>query len=229
MATFTVELRRVVELTGGDIGLDDYPIFEPGYREILNKKIIDHYYYNEIGHETIDQFRHQLGVKMREIMPYYNKLYESERLEFDPLSTVNVKTETDSAGTAITEANNTSNATNSATSDAKARAVESVLPQVTLSPNADYATSANDSTSETLAESSATDTTTALSEGTNTGHSSSTTSGYTGAASELLLRYRETIINIDLMVIGELRELFMQLWNNGDEYSRPSNWYFERF
>lgn len=33
-----------------------------------------------------------------------------------------------------------------------------------------------------------------------------------GSASKLLKEYRETFLNIDLMVIGELEELFMQLW-----------------
>lgn len=51
MATYTTELRRLIE-NGFDLGLDDYPIFDEEYRAVLNKKIIDHYYFCEIGFET---------------------------------------------------------------------------------------------------------------------------------------------------------------------------------
>ena len=37
--------------------------------------------------------------------------------------------------------------------------------------------------------------------------------GYTGvSSSELILKFRETFLNIDMMIINDLEELFMQLW-----------------
>lgn len=86
MAFYTTQLRDLVE-NGYDLGLKDYPIFNEAYREILNKKIIDHYYMREIGAETPALFVFYLNRKMQEIMPYYNKLYESELKEYDPLIT----------------------------------------------------------------------------------------------------------------------------------------------
>lgn len=57
---------------------DGNPILvDDDYRRRLNKKILDHYYLYEIGYETPQMFKHQLNMKMREIMPYYNKLYEA--------------------------------------------------------------------------------------------------------------------------------------------------------
>lgn len=41
----------------------------------------------EIGLETLELFRYFMRMKMWEIMPYYNQLYKSELIEFDPLST----------------------------------------------------------------------------------------------------------------------------------------------
>ncbi len=84
MADYTLELRKVVEIVGPlNVGLNEYPIFDESYRDSLNQKILDHYWYNEIAHESIDMFIHQLKVKMNEIMPFYNELYESELVDFD--------------------------------------------------------------------------------------------------------------------------------------------------
>lgn len=69
-----------------DLGLKDYPIFDENYRETLNNKIIDHYRFREIGLETPMLFKLYLNRKMNEIMPYYNQLYASELLEFDPIT-----------------------------------------------------------------------------------------------------------------------------------------------
>ena len=44
----------------------------------------------EIGFETVGLFKLFLNERMAEIMPYYNKLYESETFEFDPLKNVDV-------------------------------------------------------------------------------------------------------------------------------------------
>ena len=86
----------------------DYPIFDPDYKETLETKIISHFYTREIGLETVGLFKLHLKNKMREIMPYYNQLYESEKIKFDPLVNIdytnesNEKTEGQSVGTAIT-------------------------------------------------------------------------------------------------------------------------------
>lgn len=63
----------------------DYPIFDEAYRPVLEKKILKHYYTREIGYETYGRFKLALDAKMNEIMPYYNKLYNSELITFNPL------------------------------------------------------------------------------------------------------------------------------------------------
>lgn len=70
---------------GYNLELNKYPIFDEAYREVLNKKIVDEYYFREIGVETPARFKHHLNHTMDMIMPYYNQLYESELLEIDPL------------------------------------------------------------------------------------------------------------------------------------------------
>ena len=87
MSKYTTELRYLIE-NNFDLGLDDYPIFDESYRQLLNDKIINHYYFREIGMETAELFKRYLNQTMREIMPYYNQLYKSELLEFNPFYNV---------------------------------------------------------------------------------------------------------------------------------------------
>lgn len=58
--------------------------FDPAYRAVLCKKILKHYYLREIGAETVGIWLLWMNTKLEEIMPYYNQLYNSALLQFDP-------------------------------------------------------------------------------------------------------------------------------------------------
>lgn len=108
MAKYTTEIRSICEHYAGlteSTGFEDvdeiieksrskifqnYPIFNEEHRAELEHKILKHYYMREIGFETVGLFKLFLNERMAEIMPYYNKLYESETFEFDPLKNVDV-------------------------------------------------------------------------------------------------------------------------------------------
>lgn len=68
----------------------DFPIFDEAYRIPLEKKILRHYYTREIGLETVGLWKLKLNTRLNEIMPYYNKLYESELLKFNPFYDVDL-------------------------------------------------------------------------------------------------------------------------------------------
>ena len=105
MSKYTTELRFILEAYAGldeSEGNDnvneiitkalpklfnfDFPIFDEAYREVLERKIVRHYYTREIGFETIGLWKLKLNMVMNEIMPFYNKLYETELLKFNPLN-----------------------------------------------------------------------------------------------------------------------------------------------
>lgn len=231
MGAFTMTLKRAIELTGGtieflngqtlldpgNIGLAYYPIFDETYRAGLNGKIVDHYMNREIGMETIDMFQLAMRRKMNEIMPAYNALYLSTQIVYDPLKTIDIST----VNTNDTTQNATISGTNSGTANStnKARAVSSDTPQTMLSPDSDYASAATDSNS--TGDTTTTGTEASTNDVTATGNSTNTVSGYQAIPADLILRYREAIVNVDLMIINELDECFMQVWDNGDEYSNP--------
>ena len=71
----------------------DFPIFDENYRLPLEVKILRHYYTREICEETVGLWKLRLQDKLNIIMPYYNKLYESELIQFNPLYDVDLTRE----------------------------------------------------------------------------------------------------------------------------------------
>jgi len=230
VADFTIELRNVVDMVGPDhIGLSDYPIFDEQYREFLNAKIIDHYYYREIGLETVDMFIRQLRTKMAEIMPYYNRWYRAEDMmaDINPLSTQDMH----STGSVNSHASSSmkqrhgeesSNIIKSASST-KARTVDSETPQTMLAGNQDYATAARDnhSSGDSLNDVKSDGSSETSADTTNTAGSGneSHTWGYAGHAPALIDAWRSTFANIDMMVIDELEPLFMGIYSSNDGFT----------
>lgn len=211
MATYTILLRDVVEYHD-NIGLDDYPIFQESYRTPLNKKIIDHYKFQEIGTETVDMFIHHMNRKMGEIMPYYNQLYKSELLKIDPLTDVSMSTITENS--ARNTVNNEGESTNTGTSSNDSRAVTSQTPQTQLAGNEDYADTLADSKATTTSAGSGVDKSTSDSD--LNGLLQSLSEGRNRSGAALLAEWRSVFLNIDLMVINDLSDLFMGVWNNAD-------------
>lgn len=74
-----------------------FPMFSEEYREDLCKKILRHYYTREICEETVGLWKLRLNSRMNEIMPYYNKLYNSELISIEPL--INTRLNTTRANT----------------------------------------------------------------------------------------------------------------------------------
>lgn len=114
MSKYTTEVRFICEQQSGleeskgynDVGqiiesarthIFDfpYPIFSNEYKPVLESKILMHYYTREISEETYGLWKLRLRARMNEIMPYYNKLYESELIEFNPLWDTDLSTDRD--------------------------------------------------------------------------------------------------------------------------------------
>lgn len=85
MATYTIELGKLLTLDGFDIGMRDYPLPSflksagdmQAWREALNQKIINHYYFNEICCLPPERFKFFLNNTLNEKMPYFNMLYDA--------------------------------------------------------------------------------------------------------------------------------------------------------
>lgn len=230
MSKYTTEVRFICETASGlseSKGYTDvdtiitnaipkiftftFPIFDENYRTVLEKKILKHFYTREICEETVGLWKLRLDAKLNEIMPYYNKLYESELLEFNPLYTANMtrtkKTDYDS------NRNTSNNGSGTGTNSNVSIDLYSDTPQGSLTgvENETYLTNARKTTDTANSSSTATNSgTDALK---STEDYLETVVGFEGSdASDLLMKYRDTFLNIDMMVIGELETLFFQLW-----------------
>ena len=64
--------------------------FDEAYRSVLCQKILKHYYLREIGAETVGIWILWMNTKLEEIMPYYNQLYESAKIKFNPMQDVDL-------------------------------------------------------------------------------------------------------------------------------------------
>ena len=209
-----------------------FPIFDSSYRNVLCGKILKHYYTQEIGFETVALWKLKLDTKLNEIMPYYNKLYESELLKFNPLYDVDLTTDHKGTGTKHETFDGVENHEKEAnTEQGKEQTTENVnwdlysdTPQNGLSDVEDmeYLTNArkvtdNGSLDETI--------NTGYTEGNtrttdNEGNVQTTDDyitkvfGKSGGVSysKMLKEFRETFLNIDMMVIRELKNLFMEVW-----------------
>lgn len=85
--------RDVIELGRKRLFDFPYPFFDEAYRPIFETNFIRTFYMKEIGFETEGLFKFQLETWLNVNMPYFNKLFESELFEYDPLtnSKMNVK------------------------------------------------------------------------------------------------------------------------------------------
>lgn len=109
----------------------DFPIFDETYRPLLETKILKHFYTREIGLETVGLWKLKLDTKLNEIMPFYNQLYKSELIEFNPLydvdltrdHTLNRSEQTEQTGTETADAtkNGTVDTTTSGTKTGTSR------------------------------------------------------------------------------------------------------------
>lgn len=114
MSKYTTEVRFICETAAGyteSVGYDlveqtiqkaipkvfnfDFPMFDESYRNVLCTKILKHYYTREICEETVGLWKLRLNTRLNEIMPYYNQLYKSELLEFNPFYDVDITTKND--------------------------------------------------------------------------------------------------------------------------------------
>lgn len=210
MSKYTTTIKNLID-NNFDFKMDSYPIFDENYRDTLNKNILYHYYESEIGFETASLFRFYLNQTLNEIMPYYNELYKIQK-EVLKNATNNVNlTETFTRDT-TTQTNSNSTSNNNGENNSKNVFLDT--PQGDLYKgdidDTDYATNVTWNKNNTI--NNITDNST--SNGTGNENYIKTIIGNNGNKYnlELLQNVKENLMNIDLMIINDLSDLFMGLF-----------------
>lgn len=234
------DVDKIIANSWNKIFTSKVSFFDEEYRSVLCQKILKHYYLREICCETVGVWTLWMNTKLEEIMPYYNQLYESAKIKFNPMHDVDLtrehkRTENETAsGNRDTTNNNTTDVTNNSTtnrtttSDENKKDLYSDTPQGALTgvENETYLTNArkiNDSVNGTDdVNVNNTEKNVGVSTDRETTSSNvDTTENYietlvgkqgTESFSSLLNKFRETFLNIDMMVIEEFSDLFFGLW-----------------
>lgn len=191
-------------------------------REALKEKIISHYYFREIGFETANRFLFALQRRLNEKMVLYNQRYKSIDLDVNPIDNVNM-TETfthEISGSGKTTSNGTSVNSGISTHESEGLGVDSDTPPTELSEtdiksnkyasktghNKNTGTDTADNTNTATGEINSTDNKTE----TYTRKEFGSSKGYTFAQN--IQQWRDIMLNIEEEIIGELSDLFMNVW-----------------
>jgi hypothetical protein len=195
----------------------------------------------EIGFETEGLFKFKLENWLSVNMPYFNKLFESELIDFDPLTntkldrTKDIKNDKTQSQTSSTDgtSSGTSNQTNSgtATEDDFTRRLQSDNPDTRLNITTndgqgviEYASeieehNANNSkSSDSTSDTTSSDTTSVNSSADATINTTEdyleSVIGKTGSQSysKMVMEYRETFLRIEKRIFEEMQELFMLVY-----------------
>lgn len=214
--------------------------FDETYKHILLKKILKHYYLREIGSEVYGIWKLWMNTKLEEIMPYYNQLYKSALIEYDPLIDTDIKK------TANTEINKSGNRDQNNTNTRKDtfkinenniqennitntnQSLFSDTPQGSISglENMNYLSQAQKDSGSSKQDSSNTKTGNNENSSTNTENKKEnfkennvndyieTLIGKSSGVSyaNMIIEFRKTLLNIDMLVINEFENCFMQIW-----------------
>ena len=203
-------------------------------RQELNDKILNFYRFREIGQETFGRWLFELKTALYEIMPKYNQLFYSADQDFNPIYNVDYRKTIDRAktdsttGTQSSTSETSSTGTDSATNEAYTKSVNSKTPQDSLGisnygiDTVAYADDASWGKNNGTTTGSNTTTGTSSNSGSNTVNGQEnegtveTTKGNFGvvSAQDLIIKYRDTIINIEQQIINDprIKELFMLIY-----------------
>ena len=194
MANYTIELRTILE---NNVNIFDfnYPIFDESYRAKFEENFINHFYYREIGFETISRFKHHLKTELNILMPYYNKLYTSQGLEQRIPDNYDV-TETFERNTTGSKTGVNEDVNKQLFSDTGRKRVDI--------NGIDYVSTINKETNST----------TSNINDENNERWTRKMQGNIGVQTDAdaIIKYESSLKNVDLLVFNELEKLFMQIF-----------------
>ena len=212
MATYTVQLRKVIETLGRDevkswfmdydlthyLTPDEIAVIEARgtwTKERLADMILDHYYMREIGAETVALFKHYAKRAMREIMEEKLPLIYSAAIKYDPL--VNVDYTESYSGASSGNSTGVSNGVtlNSDTPQGKVSKADVLKGEYVSSTTGNEVTDNN--------------TTSGSEEYTKKVKGNS---GVSATAQRMVQQYRDNIIMIDRDIIEDLADIFMVIY-----------------
>ena len=234
MAKYTVQIKSIIESLGSNSVLDlstldeqienarpkifdfEYPFYDPSSKADFETWILESILMDEINYETYGLWHLKLRTWMKTNMPYYNKLYESAKLITNPLKNHHLERNTEGSENGNSSSNGTGSSNDTSTSNVLAWNLYSDTPQGGINglENSTYLTNATKDLNDTTTTSDTNTTSNNTATSSSTSKRKETVDGYSGIdENTLLLKYRETIININEQFINDFKsKLTLKLW-----------------
>lgn len=205
----TVTLDDIIS-SGVDIWDFDYPVPRqtieyngktaqvPWNKSTFQQKILDHYRFRQIGQETVGRWLHYFRTRIREIMPYYIQLYEFDAVFHnieDPLESYTLTETLDRTGKGSTQTQDSGNGY-SIHSDTPGGRIENLDDGYMSDASKQHTDSSGTASSDTSE------------------NYTMTRRGNIGVQplGGEVENIRHAFINIDKMVIDELKDLFLLIY-----------------
>lgn len=199
----TLELGKLLK-TNFELFDFEYQFDDQQFKEEIEQAVIDYYYFYEIGQATPEVFKHKFRARWLRMISYYNELYNTTLLDYDPLS--NYKMSETLEELAKNSQQTDSKADAQATTEGEGNTSD--YPQQPIA-NGDYLAGATNSKNETNTTDNTNTNTTAESNRDYT----KTIEGITGITyPELIQQQRSSIIRIKDMMIEELKPCFLLVY-----------------
>ena len=195
MNKYTITLGEIVE-NNVDIFDFDYPFYNEERRNQFEQHFIEHFYFDEIGQETVARFKQRLKIKLNLIMPYWNKIFLADDLEQRILDNYDV-TETYSRSVE----NNTSVNSNSTN---KNLASDTPVTRTDLNSNNDYYSSIIKDIGEGSSQA----------EGESTENWTRRMTGNIGVQTDAdaIVKYWRSLRQIEIEIFNQCSDLFMEVY-----------------
>ena len=207
MSKYTLELRYLYEDSNFQLFDFPYNLYNNDLKPWFEEKFYQHFMFYEIGFDTIGMFKQRLMSKLNDIFPYYKQLYETEIRSkgIDFMLNKDLKESYVRELTSNSNSNQESNVTSNSLSTAGQLTPSLIANSQKIDKFMDSAQKDNSSSNSTS---------TGESNGNSKEEYTLTSQGNIGITSsaELLTKWRETILNIDLMIFEECNDLFMQIF-----------------
>ena len=220
MYNYTLELRELLDDELFEVFSFDYDFYtdDAKIKDTFEQKFINHYYYHEIGFETVVRWKRNLKSRLDMKAPYYRQLYETELkskgLEFlvnKDLREEFVRTVDNTKEEDLSSSSN-GTSTGKAVNDSKVSNIDSGVSSVSLASGS--LTGVSNDTGSTTSTSKANSDSNRTAEERTKEKTTFTSKGNIGITStaELLKKWREVLINIDEMIIEDCEDLFMLIY-----------------
>lgn len=228
MAKYTMELRDIIESQNVNLFDFDYEYYADNYalQKRFENMFIQHYYFHEIGFETVERFKWNLKARLDINAPKYKQYWDShlksKNIDFtvnkEYYETVTRELETENA----TSSSSTNNAISKSESDSSYNAQtksSNIADGVNMARlDNEYVTSIQSDVNRTQTEDVHKAETQDKSNTTGAGKQSETltTSGKgnigTTSSAQLIKEWRDIMLNLDKQIIEDCSDLFMQIY-----------------